>query len=246
MLTKNQKTMKTLKMGFLTALSAFAFTAFLASCNNTQSGDQDLADATRDSIAAAFDNAVAYEDGAAPENSYYPYTVEENGYTRSAANKGEAKKVNNASAGKESAETIGNSPAKVEYASPELHVSLKATINDLRVNRPPVFSLACLEEEHPLLCSNEMIETFVKDHIQYPEEAKDNGDDGLEYVTFRVTKAGMIDNITVRTKEQPCEGCALAAREVVAALPSNWAPALRNGKPVDVTITLPIRFETIQ
>lgn len=110
-------------------------------------------------------------------------------------------------------------------------------------DRPPLFNTSCLKASNPELCSNEAIEEFVKSNINFPNKALTKDHDGLEIVSFVINKSGEIeDKIEVLSKDKPCSGCAKAAVEVVANM-ENWSPALVNGKPVKVRVSLPIRFE---
>lgn len=124
-------------------------------------------------------------------------------------------------------------------------LNLKASSRDLSMNRPPMYGFDCLTEDRPLECSSDNVAAYIRDNLEYPDGALASGETDLETVTFTVTKEGKITDIRVDTKENPCIDCALAARAVVAALPGKWLPALENGKPVSTTVTLPIRFETI-
>ncbi|MEM6963180.1 MAG: energy transducer TonB [Bacteroidota bacterium] len=113
-----------------------------------------------------------------------------------------------------------------------------------KTDRPPLYDIICLTESDPEKCSNEGIEAFIKEEINYPNNAITKGHDGLEMVTFVVDETGTIeDDIEVLSKESPCMGCAKAAVEVVSKM-EKWTPAIRNGKPVRSRVTLPIRFET--
>ncbi len=129
---------------------------------------------------------------------------------------------------------------------PQVALDLFLLLKDIEINRPPVYGTNCLTAEYPIKCSSDNVSAFIKDNLDYPSEAAKYGDDGLEIVTFQVTKEGAVKNIKVKSKENPCAGCAMAAKKVVEALPDKWAPALRNGQPTNVTVTLPIRFEMKQ
>ncbi len=146
-------------------------------------------------------------------------------------------------------------PAKIEEMEiDEVTSNQKKEVSDLNVamavytvsetDRPPLFKSSCLKASDPEQCSNEAIEDFVKSNIDFPNKAITKGHDGLEIVSFVINEEGEIDDkIEVLSKDKPCKGCAKAAVDVVAGM-ENWSPALVNGKPVKVRVSLPIRFKT--
>lgn len=129
---------------------------------------------------------------------------------------------------------------------PPIYLDLEALVDDITLNRPPVYGIDCLSAQYPVKCSSDKVTSFVEENLNYPEAAIDEGHDGLEVVTFQVAKDGKVENIKVKSKEIPCAGCQKAAVRVVAAMPDKWAPALHNGEPVRSTVTLPIRFNTFE
>jgi TonB family protein len=143
-------------------------------------------------------------------------------------------------------EKINISIEPPEDELPEITLNESALLGDLRLNRPPIFGLTCLQTELPVKCSRDNLKAYIQNNLEYPRMAKFNDHDGMEHVTFTITKNGKMENVAVQEKDSPCSGCAEAAKAVVAAMPEKWVPALRNGKPVSVTVTLPIEFETEQ
>lgn len=129
---------------------------------------------------------------------------------------------------------------------PVIRLDLNAVLADLEMDRPPLYGPTCLDEDKPVQCSHENLTQYVKDNLDFPRGAKVNDHDGTEYVTFRVTKKGTVEDIQVRSKNKPCTGCAEAAKKVIASMPGKWVPAMRNGRLVNVTVTLPIKFDTEQ
>lgn len=80
---------------------------------------------------------------------------------------------------------------------------------------------------------------FLRYNINYPEEEKKKGIQGVVIVTFTVEKDGSLSNIKV-TKGVSA-GINEEALRVVKLMPK-WYPGVQHGKPVNVTIKLPIRF----
>lgn len=117
---------------------------------------------------------------------------------------------------------------------------------DLMENRPPIFSKSCLEEEYPVKCSSDKVAEFIRDHLEFPEEAVSAGHEGKQMVSLHVNKDGSVEDIRVETIGNGCKSCQTAAYSVVAAMPEDWAPAMDDGSPVGATIMIPIEFRTIE
>lgn len=80
---------------------------------------------------------------------------------------------------------------------------------------------------------------FLQNNIRYPQSAKENGIEGTVYLSFEVNKKGKIRNVTVlRGVDVDIDSEAV---RVVKMMP-DWIPGIQRGKPVDVKITLPIKF----
>ena len=81
---------------------------------------------------------------------------------------------------------------------------------------------------------------FIKEHIEYPTIARDNGLEGTVYLSFVVEKDGSITNVTVR--RDIGGGCGEEAVRVVGLMPK-WLPGKQRGVPVRVTFNLPIKYK---
>jgi len=81
---------------------------------------------------------------------------------------------------------------------------------------------------------------FVRDHLQYPEIAKENNVQGKVTVQFCVTPTGGVDRVSILRGIDP-ELDAEAIR-VVKTLPA-FKPGKQGGKPVPVWFQLPINFQ---
>ncbi len=114
------------------------------------------------------------------------------------------------------------------------------------VDRLPLFSEACLGEKDQEDCLNDAIRDYFRKNINYPDAAEQKRQNGTYYVTFVVDKNGKIGkDFKVTTKKDPCEGCAKAAVDAVANMPQ-WVPAIKDGKPVKVELTLPVKFQYLE
>ncbi len=111
------------------------------------------------------------------------------------------------------------------------------------VDRPPLFSDKCQGKKRPMECSNEALKSYFRKNIQYPTQAEPTKSEGLEFVTFTIEPDGSIgQNFSVVSKEKSCKSCAAAAVKAVASMPK-WVPAMKDGKPVRVSLVLPVRFD---
>ncbi len=80
---------------------------------------------------------------------------------------------------------------------------------------------------------------FMQENIRYPESAKKAGKEGVVYVQFTVTEKGSITDVKVKKAVEP----ALDAEAVrVVSMMPDWIPGTRDGKPVNITMVLPVSF----
>jgi TonB family protein len=87
---------------------------------------------------------------------------------------------------------------------------------------------------------------FLKDNLKYPQEAKENNIEGTVFVDFVINAYGKVrevvasdivgEDVDFLLKEE--------AVRVVAAMPG-WKAGMQNGKPVDVSFSIPITFELV-
>lgn len=84
------------------------------------------------------------------------------------------------------------------------------------------------------------LSVWLGSHLQYPPEAQNNGLQGAVVCQFIVEKDGSIGNVTVLRSIDP-----LLDKEAVRVIESmpKWAPGRKDGKPVRVKYTLPVRFQ---
>ncbi|MDE6668677.1 MAG: M56 family metallopeptidase [Muribaculaceae bacterium] len=80
---------------------------------------------------------------------------------------------------------------------------------------------------------------FLKTHIQYPEEAEKNGEQGRVIVKFIIDKNGKVTSPEVIRGISPLLD--KEALRVVSEMP-NWTPGKNNGKVVNSYFTLPVSF----
>lgn len=104
------------------------------------------------------------------------------------------------------------------------------------------------EEEPPLMFVEQMPEfpggekeliKFINTQIKYPEIARENGIDGVVYVTFIVGKDGSISDVKIL--RSPDDILSKEAIRVVKLMPP-WKAGKQNNTAVRVQFSLPVRF----
>ncbi len=84
---------------------------------------------------------------------------------------------------------------------------------------------------------------FLRNNMQYPTKAKEEGIKGTVFVRFVVEKDGLVTDIDVSKSVHPLLDS--EAKRVVRSMPT-WTAGLQNGQPVATQYTLPVRFELIE
>ena len=80
---------------------------------------------------------------------------------------------------------------------------------------------------------------WIVDNVDYPEIAREMGEQGKVYVQFVVNSKGNIEKVSIRRGVS--DALDAEAKRVVKKMP-NWAPGEKDGKPVSSNFTLPIHF----
>jgi TonB family protein len=90
------------------------------------------------------------------------------------------------------------------------------------------------------------LEKFLKDNLQYPQEARENGIEGTVFVDFVINEKGKVREVVASDVVGEDVGFSLKeeAVRVVAAMPG-WKAGKQHGAPVDVSFSIPITFELI-
>jgi len=84
------------------------------------------------------------------------------------------------------------------------------------------------------------LQAYLKDHLRYPDDAREAGASGRSIIQFVVNEDGSISGVEVVRSSQSTSLDAEAKR-VVNAMP-HWKPGKQQGKAVKVYFTLPITF----
>lgn len=112
----------------------------------------------------------------------------------------------------------------------------EATIPSWRKNLPPKEPIASFDGDGPY-----KFRIWVDKHKRYPRKAKKQGLHGRVIVLFTIDETGkLVDAKVIRGVDELLDKEAL---RVILAAPDKWLPALKYGKPVKQTYTLPVIFE---
>lgn len=113
------------------------------------------------------------------------------------------------------------------------------------VDEKPIFDIACQDAEDVDKCSHKKIYAFIQDNIDTEVFTSVMDEESLEQVIFVVNDDGTIGDVKyVVSSDSDCEGCQQAAVDVIGKMPA-WQPAIKDGQPVAVQVTVPIKFEKI-
>jgi TonB family protein len=105
--------------------------------------------------------------------------------------------------------------------------------------KAPFIDNATLHYEAPRLTGGQMFNDYLMRNMFYPEYAKENNQSGKVYMRFTILKSGEIVKISVVKSAWPSldKEAVRVMRDVRFA-----TPAMIDGKPVDLCITMPLSF----
>jgi len=81
---------------------------------------------------------------------------------------------------------------------------------------------------------------FIAENVRYPQDAKDNNEQGTAYVKFIVDKTGKVTEPTI-VRGTGCESLDEEAIRVVNTIP-DFTPGRQRGQNVAVSLVMPIKF----
>jgi protein TonB len=86
---------------------------------------------------------------------------------------------------------------------------------------------------------DQKMKEYLRDHIHYPEMAREQGIQGKVWLRFVVDESGNISKVEI--VKGIGGGCDEEAKRVIQNMPA-WTPGMMKGKPVKVAFTLPVNF----
>ncbi|MCF8246355.1 MAG: M56 family metallopeptidase [Saprospiraceae bacterium] len=122
---------------------------------------------------------------------------------------------------------------------PKTEASKPLTLDDL--DEMPVMA-GCEDKtgDERKSCSNAKLMQAIFGNIKYPAEAREKGVQGMVVVKFIIEKDGSVTNPEI--VKSVGSGCDEEVLRVVGQMP-NWVPGKKDGKPVAVSFTLPVKFK---
>ena len=108
------------------------------------------------------------------------------------------------------------------------------------VDTPALFSTSCQQNENKFKCSQNLLQEYIKNNIVTPNKIIDKR--RREVISFTILADGNIGkNIRSISKKEVCSGCKAAAITVLSNMPK-WIPAMKEGRTVAMSITVPVTF----
>lgn len=131
---------------------------------------------------------------------------------------------------------------KAVYVRKDDYPELRKCIEPHKTNEERIdmgeFKVVSAQPEFP--GGQQALYWFIRQFIEYPEEAREKGISGVVRVRFTVGTDGSMNNIKVA--HGIGHGCDKEALRIMNLLP-DWLPALQDGKPKPVTLSIPISFQ---
>jgi TonB family protein len=133
----------------------------------------------------------------------------------------------------------GRATSSTEYAI----ISFRLPDSLLKPLPPDNDSTVCsFAEEMPAFPGGQnAFQTYLQWMVHYPQMEKEQGKDGTVYIYFEVTKTGSVTHVRCLKGVPGAPGLATEAIRVIADMP-RWAPGRMKGQPVQVGMTIPIKF----
>lgn len=126
-------------------------------------------------------------------------------------------------------------PPAEEYLDSGLHETLVK--KEFKAKDQAVFTLVEVMPEFP--GGETALNKFMKDNLHYPKKAMESGITGKVIVSFLVDENGNIRNVKVL--KGIGGGCDEEAIRLIKMMPA-WKPGKMGGKPVKVSMSLPVKF----
>ena len=105
----------------------------------------------------------------------------------------------------------------------------------------------CEEETTPQAlknCAQKALFSYIFSNLKYPEEAKEQGLEGVVVASFVVTTEGKLKDISIaRSVHKSLDNTVLKIIESMNHMEENWVPGQKDGQKVNVSMKLPIKFK---
>ena len=105
---------------------------------------------------------------------------------------------------------------------------------------PVMGTCASLQGAERSACSDKELMTYIGKNLRYPEAAKKAGVQGVAAARFVIAADGSVTDIAI--VKGLGSGCDEELTRILKAMPK-WVPGKKDGKPVAVAYTLPVKFK---
>lgn len=132
------------------------------------------------------------------------------------------------------------SPKVVYQQTEDINLELSHDeINDIdeEISEDGLFLIVEQMPEFP--GGTEDLKRYLIKNIHYPEDALNNGIQGVVYVRFVINREGIVQDVNVVRGLQP--SCDAEAIRIVQSMP-RWKPGMQRGRGVSVSYVIPVRF----
>lgn len=92
---------------------------------------------------------------------------------------------------------------------------------------------------------NDALQRYIEEHIEYPQEAIDQGAEGDIRIAFTVDEKGKVTNVKAVDDNNTEYTLKQEAIDVISSMP-DWTPGTVKGKKVKTRLYLPISFQIIE
>lgn len=100
----------------------------------------------------------------------------------------------------------------------------------------------CFAEKMPEFPGGEGgLQIFLQNNVRYPMSARDAGKQGTVYISFEVNKDGSLSNEKISKSVPGVPEFSGEALRLISLMP-NWSTGSMEGKPITVSMSLPVRF----
>ena len=110
--------------------------------------------------------------------------------------------------------------------------------DDLNIDPDAVFFI--VEEEPQFPGGEDKLNAYLKNNMNYPKRAIEDGEEGTVVVSFVVNKDGVIEDPWIYKRVSPALD--KEALRLVILMPP-WTPGRQYGRDVNVKVNLPIKFK---
>lgn len=112
-----------------------------------------------------------------------------------------------------------------------------------QVEKMPVFGpCGDLDGEALSSCSFNNLLNYIGGQLKYPEDARQNGVDGMVLASFVVFADGHVGDVKI--KKSLTATCDAEVERIILSMPA-WTPGEKEGKPVNAEFTLPVKFKLL-